>query len=427
MLDFPYKLIDLGDGLTLLAVPIKNAPATTVSVFTGVGSRYEKQAQSGIAHIIEHMAFKGTTNRPTREIITDEITALGGETNAATGQEFTYYYVKVPAYHWKQALDIVSDLFINPTYPQDELEKELQVIVQEYMMIEDNPQRKVGKEFGAMIWPDHPLGRGIIGIPETITAVTREDLVTFRDTYYVRNNVLIAIGGDIDVKEAEQEARRLFEKVPRATVPEYEPVGNLAPSEKVISIARQQEAVDLMIGFKGFTREQQHELDILGVMNGIFGSGMHSRLFKHVRDELGLTYYIGAGHMDFVDDGLFVIRAGVAKDKVTLAVQTVLEECKKIADTPVTDHELHLAKEYLKGKMLLDLETTDSILEYYAFQKLLEPTIRTPQEVVEKIDTITKEDVQRVAQEVFRPNNVYGAVLGPVDTTEKTLESLFVL
>lgn len=427
MLDFPYKFIDLGDGLTLLAVPIENAPATTVSVFTGVGSRYEEQKQSGIAHIIEHMAFKGTTNRPTREIITDEITSLGGETNAATGQEFTYYYVKVPAYHWKKALDIVSDLFINPTYPLEELDKELQVIVQEYMMYEDNPQRKISKEFASMIWPEHPLGRGIIGIPETITAVTRDDLVNFRDTYYVRNNILIAIGGNIDVDEAEQEARRLFQKVPSAVVPAYQPVGELAPAQKAISIARQQEAVDLMIGFKGFTREQQHALDILGVMNGIFGSGMHSRLFKHVRDELGLTYYIGAGHMDFVDDGIFVVRAGVGKEKVTLAVQTILEECKKIVDTPVSDHELHLAKEYLKGKMLLELETTDSILEYYAFQKLLEPSIRTPQEVVEKIDSITKDDIQRIAGEIFRKDNVYGALLGPVADGEQTLKSLLTL
>lgn len=427
MLQFPYEIHDLGNGLNLLAVPIKNAPAVTVAIFTGVGSRYETDAQAGIAHIFEHMAFKGTTNRPTRRQIDEEIAMLGGESNAATGHEFTYYYVKTPAYHWEKALDIVSDLLLHSTFPADELAKEEQVIVQEYMMYEDNPHRKLGADFRAQIWPNHPLGRKIEGTPDTILAITRDDLLTFQKEYYVRNNMLIAIGGDFDVSKAVSLATEYFQAVPNDRIVTYQEVGDLQPSSHVQVTVRAQEAVDLAVGFKGITRKQQHELDILNVLIGVFGSGSHSRLFRHVRDELGLTYYIGAGHMDFQDDGLFVVRAGVAKDKVEVALRAILQECRLMTEELVGEHELKLAKEYLKGKMLLELETTDSVLEYYAFQQLLEPSIRTPRDIVEKIDSITAADIATVAKEVFKSGNIYAGLLGPVNESSGKIQELLTI
>ncbi|MCA9390613.1 insulinase family protein, partial [candidate division WWE3 bacterium] len=194
-LEFTYTLSDLGNNLRLLSVPLENSPSVTVAIFAGVGSRYERAELSGISHVIEHMAFKGTTNRPNRKLISNEIAALGGEGNAGTGYEFTYYYVKMPTYQWEKALDIVSDLTLNPIYPEQELEKEKTVIIQEYGMYEDNPHQKLLNDFRDFIWPDHPLGRKISGTPDTISSFSKEQLDQFRTAYYTRNNLLIAISG----------------------------------------------------------------------------------------------------------------------------------------------------------------------------------------------------------------------------------------
>lgn len=414
-LEFTYTLSDLGNNLRLLSVPLENSPSVTVAIFAGVGSRYERAELSGISHVIEHMAFKGTTNRPNRKLISNEIAALGGEGNAGTGYEFTYYYVKMPTYQWEKALDIVSDLTLNPIYPEQELEKEKTVIIQEYGMYEDNPHQKLLNDFRDFIWPDHPLGRKISGTPDTISSFSKEQLDQFRTAYYTRNNLLIAISGGFDQNKAEKFAKTYFEQLISGPVPEYEHVSGIRPRGKTLIIPREQESVDLVLGIKGFNRTQESELDILGVMNTILGGNDTSRLFQNIRDEKGLTYYIGSGHTDYLDDGLFYVRAGVSADRIGEALQAIKEELTAMTTAPVTEEELRTAKEFLKGNMLLSLETSDSVLQYYAFQALLEPTIRTPNEVIKIVDAITIDEVQKIAQSLFTPDNMYLGVLGPVD------------
>jgi predicted Zn-dependent peptidase len=182
----------------------------------------------------------------------------------------------------------------------------------------------------------------------------------------------------------------------------------------LLTIKRKQKAVDMVVGFKGFNRTQQQELDILGMMNTILGEGSNSRLFKHVRDELGLSYYIGSGHTDYTDDGVLYVGAGVMPDKAETALIAILRECQKLTQELVTEKELQTAKEYLKGHMLLDLETSDDVLQFFAFQQLLEPQLRTPEQLLERIDRITIEDIQHIAQQIFVPGNVY---LGTIGTT----------
>ncbi len=407
-----HTVKNIGDGLQLLLIPLEQSPSVTVSIFAGVGARHEDAAENGISHIIEHMAFKGTTHRPTRTIIDEEIASIGGESNAGTGYEFTYYYVKVPAYQWKKALDIVSDLTLNPTYPEEELEKEKTVIVQEYRMYEDNPQRKLHAEFRDLMWPDHPLGRRISGDPQTIMAATCDSMRIFRNRHYTRNNLLIAISGNFDEAQVESFVREYFAALPKGEPVSVVPADTTQPRDRFLHIKRKQEATDMLVGFKGFNRTQQEDLDVLGVMNTILGGGSNSRLFRRVRDELGLSYYIGSGHTDYVDDGVLYVAAGVMPDNVSAALEAMLVECQKMAQEPVTQKELHTAKEYLKGRMLMDLETSDDILQFFAFQQLLEPGIRTPDELLARLDVITAEDILRVAQEIFVPGNVYFGMIG---------------
>ena len=184
--------------------------------------------------------------------------------------------------------------------------------------------------------------------------------------------------------------------------------------ENLKVIPREQEAIDLVIGYKGFNRMQEKELEILGVLNTILGNGDNSRLFQNIRDDKGLTYYIGSSHTDYSDDGLFYIRAGVAKENLSLALQSIREEVDKMATNDVLEDELHTAKEFLKGRLLMDLETSDDLLQYYAIQQLLDPNVLTPQEMIERIEKVTVDEIRDVADRLFTNNNMYFSFIMPV-------------
>ena len=418
-IDFPYSIEKIDDTMDFLSIPVEQSPSVTAAVFAGVGARHESEKMSGISHVIEHMAFKGTKNRPERKAISHEIASYGGVSNAATGYEYTFYYVKMPAYHWEKALDIVCDLTMNPIYPEEELEKEKAVVLQEYNMYEDNPHMKLINEFRNMIWPNHPLGRKISGEPETIKSFSRGDIDEFRSTYYSKNNIMVSVSGNFDQVKARGFVKDYFSALDTNGTPEYENANEVKAKENLKVIPREQEAIDLVIGYKGFNRMQEKELEILGVLNTILGNGDNSRLFQNIRDDKGLTYYIGSSHTDYSDDGLFYIRAGVAKENLSLALQSIREEVDKMATNDVLEDELHTAKEFLKGRLLMDLETSDDLLQYYAIQQLLDPNVLTPQEMIERIEKVTVDEIRDVADRLFTNNNMYLGVIGPVGEDER--------
>ncbi|MCA9397839.1 insulinase family protein [candidate division WWE3 bacterium] len=425
-LEFPYSIEKLNGSLDFLSVPSSQSPSVTVAIFAGVGARHESESENGISHVIEHMAFKGTTNRPGRKNISSEIASYGGVSNAATGYEYTYYYVKMPAYHWEKALDIVSDLTLNPLYPAEELEKEKTVIVQEFNMYEDNPHMKLMNDFREMVWPGHPLGRKISGVPETILGFDKKDLHDFRAKYYTKNNLLVSISGNYDEKKAREIVSTYFSKLDENGTPHYQDASEATPSGTLKVIQRDQEAIDLMLAYKGFNRTQERELEILGVLNTILGNGDNSRLFQNIRDDKGLTYYIGSGHTDYMDDGLFYVRAGIAPDNLKLALDSIQEEIVRIASTSVSNDELAIAKEYLKGRLLMDLETSEDVLQYYAIQQLLDPSVLSPQEMINRIESVTAKDIQQIAQKLFADRQSYVGLIGPVKDSQITELEQFV-
>lgn len=406
-------------GLDVLQVPIDISPSCTIAIFCKVGSRYEDDLQAGIAHFLEHMVFKGTQKRLTSAEISQEVASLGGEIDAGTGYEFTFYYIKVPAYHFARALDIIGDIVLNPRYPEEEFLREKQVIMQEYMMYEDNPQRKLSSEFRKFIWGDHPLGRKIEGEPETLEKLTVKDLKEFHAKYYVKNNLLMAIGGAFDMQVVREYIFKEFDSVKDARVAGYKKFKAGSPLSNTFSLFRKQEAVDIAIGFKGFDRRDRKRLQVVGLLNTLLGGNPNSRLFQRVREQLGLAYYIVASHTDYWDDGLYTIKAGVAPDNLEKALQAVLQECRLLAAGGVIEQELLVAKEYMKGRLLLDLETSEEILMFYAFQHILYEKILDPNEIIKTIDAVTSDEVVAMASQVFSGTNTFVGTIGPVNLSDK--------
>ena len=407
-----FKKITLENGLRIITVPQKNTKAVTVLVLVGTGSKYEKKEINGISHFLEHMYFKGTRKRPSTTAIAETLDKVGGIYNAFTGEEYTGYFAKVAFPHFGLALDWVSDIFLNSILPEKEIEKEKGVIIEEINMIYDHPMNYVQTLWNKLLYGDQPAGWDIAGTKETVPKMTREKLIDYMKKQYVAKNTIVSVAGNFNEKLAIDKVKKYFSKIKTKKPIEKPKVIESQEKPEILLHFRQTDQTHLCLGTRAFNlfHPQRYALDLLNV---ILGGMMSSRLFIEVRAKLGIAYYINTNCEMNPDTGFLFTQTGLDNKNVEKGVLTILKEYKKISEKKVPPSELQKAKDYLRGKTTLLLESSDAMASFYAAQELLEKKILTLEEIFKKIDKVTREDILKVAREIFKPEKLNLALIGP--------------
>lgn len=413
----------LENGLRIITVPMPENGTVTAMVVVEAGSRYETADKAGISHFLEHMCFKGTLKRPNALAITTEFESMGVQYNAFTSGTYTGYYAKASKDKGAQILEMVSDLYLNATLPEEEIEKEKGVVIEEINMNGDRPERIVYQTFDELLYGNHPAGRPVIGTKETVKNFTRADLVTYRTAHYIPAKTVVIVSGNFNEQEVIQQVTELFGARVSAPVITMQDVveDQKTPAVRVYDKATDQ--THFILGFRTFNRFDTRR-KALGVLSTILGHGMSSRLFNRIREELGLCYYIGTStHLEH-DTGVFTIRAGVAHNKIEATIREIITILKEVAKQGVTDAELQKAKDFKIGNMYLGLETSDALADWYGFQEVDGEEVLTPELFEAKVRSVTREEVQQVAQDVFDLTQANLAAIGPHQGKEDAWKDL---
>lgn len=408
----------LANGLAVLTARKKSASSATVLLMVGVGSRYEKKDKRGLSHFLEHMAFKGTKKYPTTLKISEIVEGAGGIFNAYTSRDHTVYWMKASAKHILTLFDILSDMVLNSLYKQLEIDREKGVITEEINMYEDTPMQKIEIIYEELLYgKDKPLGASIIGTKETVRSLQREDFLAYINTYYKPANTVLAAAGGVEHKKIMALAEKYFAKWQNAKTPGYKKAIIAQKQPQVCVVKKTTEQAHLCFGTHALSLKDKRKY-VLSVLSAILGNGMSSRLFIDVRERKGLCYYIRSSANKYQDAGNFVTQSGVDPKKLKEAVKAVYHQYLKIAKSGVkgiSDKEFARAKEFIKGYFVLSLEDSRAVADFFAGSYLLEGEIRTPQDVLKKIDQVKKEEVVLLAEELFQPEKMNLAVIGPFE------------
>ena len=406
-----FQKTTLDSGVRVVTWEMPHTRSVTSSVFVGVGSRYESAEQAGVSHFIEHMVFKGTERRPLPEEISGTIEDTGGMLNAGTEHELTGYWCKVPQPHFDVSLDLLIDILRNPRFDPEVIERERLVVVEELNMINDYPSYKVDLLIDEMMWPDHPLGREIGGTKESISTLTRDMMLEHMARHYTATNIVVSVAGSISHQEATRHAETLCEGWPSSASSSWAPVSQTQSEPQFRLEYRKMEQTHLSIAVPGVSlhHPDRYALDLLSV---ILGEGMSSRLFVEVREKKGLAYDVHSGVSHFLDCGALVITAGVDPKRVYDAVETILAQVSSLRDG-VPEEELERAKRLHTGRLLLRMEDSRAVSGWMGSQELLLGHILDPDEVVERVEKVTPEQMRKVANDVLVTERLNMAVVGP--------------
>jgi predicted Zn-dependent peptidase len=406
-----YKKTVLENGLRIITIPMKDNPTVTVFVLVEAGSKYETKEKNGISHFLEHMCFKGTINRPNNFDISTELDNLGSRYNAFTSQEITGYYAKAQYNQADKLLDIISDMYLNPLLAESEIEKEKGVIIEEINMREDLPQYKVQNLITELVYGDQPAGWDITGPKENIRNMSRADFVAYRNKFYTAPATTVIIAGNFEEDKMIGNVEQIFSIMPKLEKGTKEKVKEeqLKPAVKLFK--KETDQTHLVLGVRTFNVYDKRER-VMDVLVGILDAGMSSRLFKKLRDEMGVCYYVDASQDALTDHGLFSISAGVDNTRVKEVITVILEELNKLKTELVPPIELQKVKQNLSGTMYLGLESSDSLAKFYGKQEIMNEIIKTPEEIKAEIEAITAEDIRSLAQEIFLDKGLNLAIVG---------------
>jgi predicted Zn-dependent peptidase len=415
-----FTVKKLKTGLRVLTAPVEGTAAVTVMVFAGAGSRYENPSERGISHFLEHMFFKGGNRYKTTQEVSAAIDGVGGEFNAFTGKEYAGYYVKVAATEVRLACDVIGDMLQNATFPQEEIEKERGVIMEEERMYQDTPMYRAGWDFEELLFGDHPLGWDTIGTEKVINSVQQKDFVKHRNELYVPNNLVATFAGKITEKEAMKLAEEFFSGLTGSHERKFEALKTYGP-KKVFLRTKATEQSHLVIGVPGISalgpRKQAAKL-----LSIALGGNMSSRMFLRIREAKGLCYYIATETDHYLDAGALTTRAGVDQSRLHEAIADIVREYNLCAKDGIEQIELDRAKAFLKGKMLLGLEDSEELAHFFGKQELLEPTTDDLPAALAKVDAVTLADVNALAAELLKPEEFRIVVIGKEDNEAKLQE-----
>lgn len=406
-----YQKTTLTNGLRVVTAEMPHTRSATVSIYVGAGSRYELDHEAGLSHFLEHMLFKGASRRPTAQEISEAIESVGGIHNAATDREVTIYYAKVPDSAAFETIDILADMVSDPVMDAVELEKERHVILEELASIEDSPAEIAGILVDETLWPGQPLGRNIGGTPETVEALPHSAVVAYFRHQYVPGNMVLAVAGNVRHHEVVEAAERWLGSMPVGAAGPWHPLAGrnghrrLAVHEK----GTEQTHVCLAYPTVSLTHPDRYAVDLLST---ILGEGMSSRLFLELREERALVYDVHTYPSEFRDAGSLTVYAGCDPGHARTTVEVTLAEVEKLlAELP--DREIEKGKSMARGRIQLRMEDTRSVAGWIGSQELLLDHVLTVDEVVARIDAVTRDDLVRVGRELLRPERAALAVVGP--------------
>ena len=406
----------LSNGLRVLTAPQPHAQSVSCLVMLAAGSRYETAETNGIAHFAEHMFFKGTERRPTARDIAGEVDGIGGEFNAFTGKEYTGYYVRCAAATRDTALDVLVDMLRNSSFDPAEIEREKGVIVEEMNMYFDTPRDFIGGTYENLLYGDQPLGWDIIGRKETVRGATRETFLDYVDRWYRPARMVVGVGGQVGEGLLPRLEELLGDLEPRETGSPA-PVALPTNGSRVKVHTKQSDQAHLVLGVpsRPLVDPDRYVLQLLAT---VLGGGMSSRLFTEVRERRGLAYYVFGTNHAYTDAGSLHAQSGVDINRIDEAVSTIVEQFRLLASEPVPADELEKARNFAKGRFVLQLESPHGTIMFGLRREVLEGQASEPADVLAALDAVTAEDIQRVAQDVLQAGFRL-AVIGPFDDAER--------
>lgn len=417
----------LPNGVRLIVSPMHESESVSVHFFVGAGGRYEKDpADDGAAHFIEHLLFKGTHKRPKAKMIAEEVNGVGGVMNAYTTADHTSYYVKLPKKHFELAADILSDILTDPLFDPEELERERKIVFEEMNIYRDDPARYIFDFVGPMLWPESTLQTNVLGDNESIGKISRGRLLSYFNSLYTMDNLVVSIAGHVDVEQAEALISNLLASYNSHKTGGYDSAGG-GLSPKLSSIIKNStNQTHLVLAGRGphIAADDEAAMKVLAT---ILGGGMSSRLFVTVREEKGLAYDIQMDTNGYADAGSFDIYAGVGHDKALETIKAIKAEVVKLQDHAVSQDELQKAQEQMRGRLVMGLENNSAVADVFGSQMVVMGRIWSIEEILATIDGVTSADVQKAAQTYLTGDKLRLAVIGPhthktVSEWEKVIE-----
>jgi predicted Zn-dependent peptidase len=411
----------LPNGLTILTEQMEHVRSVAMGVWVRAGSRHELAEVNGISHFVEHMVFKGTKSRSAQRIAR-EVDAIGGNLDAFTGKETVCFNIKVLDEHVPPALDVLSDLVLNPVFASEDISRERGVILEEIKIDEDNPDYLVHEIFTQNFWKDHPLGKPILGTKETVRRFEQETLFDYYGQRFVGGNMIFSAAGNLQHDAFVDKVARRFEAVLPGSHQEGEPAPK-TNSRISLRNKRSLEQVQLCLGVPSQPIAHEHRYVTL-VLNTVLGGGMSSRLFQTIREERGLAYSIYSDLNPYRDTGSLCVYAGTSSSKAVQVVGLVMAEFRRLKEEAMPEDELRRAKDQLKGNILLSLESSMSRMSNLARQEMYFQYFFGMQEILDKIEAVTAEQVQEMARSIFKPEEVAVTLLGRLDGLKVTRKEL---
>ncbi len=420
-----FKLTKLNNGLKVLTVPSKEALSFQAMVLVNTGSDFESKENNGISHFLEHMCFKGTKKRPSNFAITKELDSVGGSYNAFTSFEYTGYYAKVAKQNKDIALDVVSDIFLNSQFPSQEIKKEKGVIIEEINMYKDEPRRYVWDHWRKLLYGNQPIGRSILGPKENIINFQKKDFIKYKESQYRAESTIVVISGNFSEKEIIKKVKKYFYNIKPGQRVAKEKVKEKQNKPQVFIENRKTDQTHLALGVRGinFFDKRRYALKMLDT---ILDGGMSGMLFQAIRDKLGVAYYVSSLMVTHSSHGFWVVRAGIDNKRLEEVIRVILKEWGKLKTKKIGNKELKKAKNYINGKVALGLENIHNLAEGFAFDELLRKEIETPEQYLKKIKEITISDIQKVAQDLLKPEFLNLALIGPHKNKEKLEKLLYI-
>jgi predicted Zn-dependent peptidase len=404
-----YKKIILDNGIPVVLENVREAHSVTLGIWIKVGSRNESIQENGISHFLEHMFFKGTGERTSKDIAV-EIDSLGGELNAFTSRETTTFYIKVLDEHLEKAVELITDIFLHSTYPEEEIGKEKGVIFEEIRMVEDTPEDYLHDLFNKSIWGKSGLGQSVLGREKSIKKFTRDDLLNHVQRYYVKQNIVIACSGNFKEEFLIKHLNLTIGAINRDSVrkEEYCPEFN----GQINIIPKKLSEVHICLGLKGIAQVSEDRYAMY-LLNAILGAGISSRLFQEIREKRGLAYSIYSFNISCFDTGVWAVYAGTDRKQVNEVIDIIVQQMRGLSSS-LNMNDLEKAKSQLKGNLMLALESTSSKMINIAKQEIYYGRYFSPQDIINAVEAVTLEDLKELSQRLVHNSPFALTVYGPV-------------
>lgn len=407
-----FDTIKLENGVSIVMEQISSVRSVALGIFIRNGSINETSKSNGISHFIEHMLFKGTNKRTSKDIA-EEMDNIGGQLNAFTAKEYTCYYARVLDTHIDTAIDVLTDMIFNSKFDSIDIEKESKVILEEINMYEDSPDDIVFTKLQKEIWENSPLAHNVLGTKENVSSFKRQDFIEYMNNKYVGENIVVAIAGSFDKEKILEVIKQKMSSMPKGKA-------NLEADKQYIytpsrtKVYKDIEQLHLAIVFDGISIKDKYNYS-MSLLNAIIGGGMSSILFQKVREEHGIAYSIYSYNNSYVNNGLFNIYVALNKSQLDKTINIIYKEIANLKNNKITNQQIEKTKEQLKSNYIMGLESTSNRMSSIGRSKVLVNKIKTPDEIIQEVDLIKKEDIDYLIDKVFNMDKMSISLVGKVD------------